>query len=406
MLQNTIRDHLCFELRHQSRQATNTDAILVTEDGEEVTAHQAVLGLHSRLLRTLLMKNRSYEVPKLIICGVSKTVLKAFISLLYCGEVSLDRPGSENLTDLLRRLDVDTKHFSFSGFFIQSQSKAKSLKGNETKANNLEEVKTETDYISEEDEEDELRNDIFDDDCNEDQSDCTTVENFDENSVSKIHLESPDKVSVIPILKSGTDLRKVKYDPEFLKKKKEEEILQGIRWPNGKKKKKISRLKKKEQQKEKTGQFVCPDCGIVVLRKSTLKKHLQEIHQGVRYPCDQCPHQARNKTALKRHIESVHEGKRYYCDQCEYAAVSNGNLIKHIRETHCERNHMCDSCDFRAKTAETLKAHVNAIHLKIKLTCPECGSKHSQQGHLTKHRKLKHGYKTRDYATHKQKVKT
>ena len=352
------------------------------------------------------MKNRSYEVPKLIICGVSKTVLKAFISLLYCGEVSLDRPGSENLTDLLRRLDVDTKHFSFSGFFIQSQSKAKSLKGNETKANNLEEVKTETDYISEEDEEDELRNDIFDDDCNEDQSDCTTVENFDENSVSKIHLESPDKVSVIPILKSGTDLRKVKYDPEFLKKKKEEEILQGIRWPNGKKKKKISRLKKKEQQKEKTGQFVCPDCGIVVLRKSTLKKHLQEIHQGVRYPCDQCPHQARNKTALKRHIESVHEGKRYYCDQCEYAAVSNGNLIKHIRETHCERNHMCDSCDFRAKTAETLKAHVNAIHLKIKLTCPECGSKHSQQGHLTKHRKLKHGYKTRDYATHKQKVKT
>ena len=399
MLQNSIRDHLCSELRHQSRRATNTDAILVTEDGEEVIAHQAVLGLHSQLLRTLLVKYRSYELPKLIICGVSKTVLKAFISLLYCGEVMLDKPGSENLTDLMRRLDVDTKQFSFSGFFIQSQ--LKSLKENETRANNLEEVKTETDYVSEEDE---LGTYIFDDDCNEDEEDCNTMENFDENSPARIHLESPDKVSIIPILKSGTDLRKVKYDPEFLKKKKEEEILQGIRWPNGKKKKKkkISLLEKKVQQKEKTGQFVCPDCGIVVARKSSLKKHLQEIHQGMRHPCDQCPHQARNKTALKRHIESVHEGKRYYCDQCEYAAVSNGNLLKHIRETHCERNHACDSCDFRAKTAETLKAHVNAIHLKIKLTCPECGSKHSQQGHLTKHRKLKHGYKTRDYATHKQ----
>ena len=135
MLQNSIRDHLCSELRHQSRRATNTDAILVTEDGEEVTAHQAVLGLHSQLLRTLLVKYRSYELPKLIICGVSKTVLKAFISLLYCGEVMLDKPGSENLTDLMRRLDVDTKQFSFSVFFIQSQ--LKSLKENETRANNL-----------------------------------------------------------------------------------------------------------------------------------------------------------------------------------------------------------------------------------------------------------------------------
>ena len=76
MLQNASREHLCLELRHQSRRATNTDAVLVTEEGEEVTAHQAVLSLHSRLLKTLLMKYRSNEVPRLILCGVSKTVLR------------------------------------------------------------------------------------------------------------------------------------------------------------------------------------------------------------------------------------------------------------------------------------------------------------------------------------------
>ena len=49
MFQNTSREVICFELRQQSRRATNTDAVLVTEEGEEVTVHQAVLGLHSRL---------------------------------------------------------------------------------------------------------------------------------------------------------------------------------------------------------------------------------------------------------------------------------------------------------------------------------------------------------------------
>ena len=391
MFQNTNREVICFELRQQSRRATNTDAVLVTEEGEEVTAHQAVLGLHSRLLRNLLQQNtKSCEVPKLILCGVSKPMLRAFIELIYCGEVSLDKPGTEGLKNLLKRLDIDTKQFSLPGVPLKSQTKP--LREKETC---VEEFKLETDSVTEEED---FLDDHFDDDPGDnikkdDKEDCDIEENFEDFTIAeKIHSS---------IAKSGTDLRKVRYDPELLKKKKEEEIQQGIRLLNGKKKKKPYHLKK-GIKRERTGQFVCPECGIVVVRKSSLKKHLQEIHQGIRYPCDQCPHQAKTKISLKHHIESAHEGKRYYCDQCEYAAVSNGSLKKHLRETHCERNYICDDCDFRAKTAKILKVHVDAIHLKIKLTCPECGSKHSQQGHLTKHRKLKHGYKTRDYAIHKQ----
>ena len=397
MLQNTDRDNICFELRHQSRRATNTDAILVTEEGEEITAHQAVLSLHSRLLRTLLMKYRSYEVPKLILCGVSKKVLKSFTSLLYCGEVNLDKSGIESLTELLRRLDVDTNHLSFPGFLAQThfnftQAKFQGVNEKETKASIFKDIKLET---GSDIDEEIFRNDNFDGDYDSD-----IQEHYEEeNNTKKDNDETIEKVSVIPIVKigTGTDLRKIRYDPDFLKKKKREEIQQGIRLPNGRKKK-INL----NPQKEKTGQFVCSECGIIVARKSSLKTHIQEVHQGIRYPCDQCLHQARNKMSLKYHIETAHEGKRYYCDQCEYAAISNGNLKKHIRETHCERNHKCVNCDFKAKTAETLKAHINAIHLKIKFTCPDCGSKHSQQGHLTKHRRLKHGFKTREYATHKQ----
>ena len=400
--QNVSKEVICFELRQQSRRATNPDAVLVTEEGEEVTAHQAVLGLHSPLLRNLLQQNtKSYEVPKLILCGVSKTMLEAFIELLYCGEVSLDRLGTDGLTDMLKRLDIDTKQFSLPGVPLKSQSK--SLGEKETC---VEDLKLETDSVTEEED---FRDDHFDDDSGfnikkDDEEDCDgdVEENFEDITIAeKIHLQSPHKMSSISIAKTGTDLRKVRYDPELLKKKKEEEIQQGIRLLNGKKKKKPYHLKK-GIKRERTGQFVCPECGIVVVRKSSLKKHLQEIHQGIRYPCDQCPHQAKTKISLKHHIESAHEGKRYYCDQCEYAAVSNGSLKKHIRETHCERNYICDDCDFRAKTAKILKVHVDAIHLKLKFTCPECGSKHSQQGHLIKHRKLKHGYKTRDYAIHKQ----
>ena len=47
------------------------------------------------------------------------------------------------------------------------------------------------------------------------------------------------------------------------------------------------------------GQSVCPECGIIVARKSALKTHIQEVHQGIRDPCDQCLHQARNKKTLK-----------------------------------------------------------------------------------------------------------
>ena len=391
MLKNTDTDNICVELRHQSRRATNTDMFLVTEEGEEVSAHQAVLSLHSRLLRTLLMKFKSYELPKLVLCGVSKTELQTFISLLYCGEVNLDKPGIESLTELLRRLDVDnTNHLSFPGYLVQThqnitQAKFQAVNKKETQTSNFKDVKLGTSSDIEEE--------IFQNDNSEDgYSDNTQEHDANEYDTERDNEETSDKVSVIAFKKkSGTDLRKIRYDPDFLKKTKEEEIQKGIRLPSGKKKK-----KNLNPQKEKTGQFVCPECGIIVVRKSSLKTHIQEVHQGIRYPCDQCPHQARNKISLKYHIETVHEGKRYYCDQCEYAAVSNSSLRQHIRETHCERNHKCCDCDYKAKTAEALKAHVNAVHLKIKFTCPDCGSKHSQRGHLTKHRKLKHGFKTRE----------
>ena len=400
------REHLCFELQHQSRRATNTDAILVTEEGEEVTAHQAVLSLHSQLLKTLLQKSGSDEVPKLILCGVSKKGLKAFMSLLYCGEVSLDRYGAENLTDLLRRLNIDTKHLSFHSFQIQLQAKSQGVNAVDTNTSDTEDVKLETDSLLAENDidiinknlEDDSGNEINDLEDSELEENCNVEENFFQNNVGKTDL--PDKVSVHTLngrMEKMGGLKKIHW-----KKKKEEEIEKGIRWPSGKKKR---RQKKREiPQKAKRGKFMCPECGIVVTLQRTLKKHIEAIHQGIRYPCDQCTFQAKNKMRLKSHIESVHEGKRYYCDQCEYAAPTKAYLQTHITNIHCEKNFHCDQCDFKAKTAATLKAHVNAIHLKIKFTCPECGSKHSQQGHLTKHRKLKHGYKPNEYNSHKKLV--
>ena len=395
--------HLCFELQHQSRRATNTDMILVTEEGEEVTAHQAVLCLNSRLLRTLL---QNVEAPKLILCGVTKKVLEAFMSLLYCGEVSLDRSVAENLTDLLWRLEVDTKHLSFPKFKIQSQATSKGLDEKETNTSEAEDVKFETDsFVSEDDvdfvkenHEDDSGNEIDDLKDSKWEEDCNVDENFYRNSVGTIKPDLPGKVSVHtlngPKVKMG-GLKKIHWN-----KKKEEEIQQGIRYASGQKKR--PHKKREIPQKAKRGKFICPDCGIVVTMQRTLTKHLQSIHQGIRYPCDQCPYQAISKMRLKDHIESVHEGKRYFCDQCEHVAPTKYYLKAHITNTHCERNFHCDQCDFKAKTAATLKAHVLAIHLKIKFTCPECGSKFCQRGHLAKHRKLKHGYKPKEYNTQKK----
>lgn len=347
------------------------------------------------------MEYRSYyELPKVILCGVSKKVLKGFISLLYCGEVNLNRPESENLIALLKRLDVDTKHFSSSGFLIQSQTDLNE-KEIEYKTTNFQEAKLETDSLDEkevglsDDYEDDINKDEDSDMEEEDAAKLATdsvgeldVGNEDDEEVYKIEKGSaPEKISFVK--KNWNDLKAEQ------KKKIEEEIKQGLRYPSGGKKKTFV-------AKAKKGQYVCPECGISVTLKRTLKNHIDTIHKGIRYQCDQCTFQGKTRQRLRLHIESVHEGKRYFCDQCEYAALNKANLRTHINNVHCERNYVCDQCDYKAKTAAILQAHINAIHLKIKLTCPECGSKHSQQGHLVKHRKKKHGYKSMEYFTKKR----
>ena len=405
MLQNASREYLCFELRLQSRRATNTDVILMTEEGEEVTAHQAVLSLHSQLLRTLLQKNRNHEMPKLILCGVSKTVLMAFISLLYCGEVHLNRAGIENLINLLRRLGVDTKHLSFPGFFnpteAQSCDKVREQKHSETWK---QDVKLETDSAGEEpnfknaDLDDDYGDDInHSEDLEVEEEGYNKEESFHINNVDEIKPDPPGKVFVKSLNGSCQKmggLKKIHW-----KKKKEEEIQQGIRFPGGKKK---HPQKKREPQKERKGKFICPECGIVVTMQKTLKRHIEAIHLGIRYPCDQCPFQARSKISLKHHIEAVHEGKRYYCDQCEFIALTKQDLRKHGNGKHGEKNYHCDQCDYKTKASGTLKKHINAVHLKMKLTCPDCGSKHSQIGALVKHRRLKHGYNTEGRITNRR----
>ena len=394
MLRNVSREHLCFELRHQSRRATNTDAILVTEEGEEVAVHQAVLGLHSRLLKThLLQSSGSCESPKLILCGVSKTMLDAFISLLYCGEASLERTDTESLIELLRVLDVDTRHLSFPGFLVQSRTDSH-IKGKERIPHDFRDVKEEIDSVG--DKEEDFTNAYLDEDCGDDINDLEEEKrSSDKRSAEKYEPKFPDKISRKWEKMGG--LRKKDW-----KKKMEEEIQQGKRYSNGNKKVPQYPKKREIPQKARKGKFMCPECGNIFTMQKTLKKHIEAIHQGIRYPCDQCPFQGRTKMTLKYHIESVHEGKRYYCDQCEFIALTKDNLKTHVKYKHCEKNYHCDQCDYKTKTAAILQVHINAIHLKIKLTCPDCGSKHSQQGGLIKHRKLKHGYKPEERITNRR----
>ena len=381
--QNVSKEVICFELRQQSRRATNSDAVLVTEEGEEVTAHQAVLGLHSRLLRNLLQQNtKSCEVPKVILCGVSKTILDAFVSLFYCGEVRLDRPGTEDLTELLTRLDVDLRHLSVPGFLVQTQAQSfENVKEHNT--DDCQDVKLETNSAGEEEY---FSNANLDDDCGDDINEEEEKGNFNTSSD-----EMKQKVSVYSLnekyLKTARmgGLRKKDW-----KNKMQEEIQQGKRFASGRKK--VPHVKREIPQKARKGKFMCPECGNIFTMQRTLKKHIEAIHQGIRYPCDKCPFQGRNKILLKHHIESVHEGKRYYCDQCEFIAFSKYTLRSHVAYKHCENNYQCDQCDYKTKTAQILQVHINSIHLKIKLTCPECGSKHSQKSGLLKHRRLKHGY--------------
>ena len=394
------RDHLCFELRHQSRRPTNSDLILVTEEGDELPAHQAVLSLHSRLLRTLFQKNRTDDVPKLIFCDVSKKELDALISLLYCGEVSLDRCRAENLTELLRRLDVDTKNLSFPGFLARSDFHLPKIKKYEH-GDCEEEVKLEADSAEE------IQN-FIEEDLDHDDEDINV---FEEVSVDCSAEESIDKITsdnnVKPKMKicvwgendSGVRMGGVRKSD--WKKKMEEEIEQGTRYKSGKRK--LPHKKKLIPQKARKGKFMCPECGIVLTMQRTLKKHIDSIHRGIRYPCEQCPYQAKTKLQLKHHIEAVHEGTRYYCDQCEFISLTKNNLRQHVNYKHCDlKNYHCDQCDFKAKDAGTVKKHVNSVHLKIKLTCPDCGSKHSQQSGLIKHRKLKHGYVPDERITHRK----
>ena len=119
------------------------------------------------------------------------------------------------------------------------------------------------------------------------------------------------------------------------------------------------------------GLFSCDHCTSKFSSYHALKSHLK--HYDDRVACDQCDKKYRGKFLLNEHKLSVHQGLRLKCNFCDRGFSGSSNLAKHVQADHIGRRFNCDQCEYSAKNRSFLRVHTEAEHPTETSKLYECG---------------------------------
>ena len=134
----------------------------------------------------------------------------------------------------------------------------------------------------------------------------------------------------------------------------------------------------------------CDICEYMAKSIKALKSHKASAHEGVTYNCDECDHRSKTKHLLKIHQDNVHKGITYNCDECNHKSKSKHRLKRHKENTHSGLVHDCNLCSYKTNGIYKMKSHKKRQHDGVTHDCNLCEYKAIFKRGLQKHQEKVH----------------
>lgn len=102
-------------------------------------------------------------------------------------------------------------------------------------------------------------------------------------------------------------------------------------------------------ERDETGQYICPTCGVKKRIPSTMNMHRKKCEGVLPYKCSACEYKCLSKQRVDLHIAAKHPAvkmqnalPRLKCPDgdCTFETLTNGNRVIHFMRKHCYRECM------------------------------------------------------------------
>ena len=130
---------------------------------------------------------------------------------------------------------------------------------------------------------------------------------------------------------------------------------------------------------EKTGNFKCPQCGVVFETLSNHTKHLQVAH-GIKRPinCKKCDLYFDGNQSYRKHTKNC----SYKCLQCSKTFETKFNLDRHVPRAH-HKKVRCDRCRKEFDGRHSYQTHNKECFYR----CDRCKYVHKTEAAMAVHKR-------------------
>ena len=280
-------DHLLKALEEMMTSSAFADVTLVTDDKQQIRAHQNILSACSPVFKKILQLDSGVNTnPIIYLRGIQHAEMESIMQFIYFGETRFYKERMSEILMVAKNLE------------IQELSTAEM---NNEMVSNEESNVNESSVV-----------------LNEDQ-----CENMDIAGVPPHAFDEKTEIVERYNATKGSEINKQFSNKSKFQCKQCDKSYSGS-----------GALSNHNKSVHEGVKYDCDQCDFQSRRQDSLTIHIKSIHEGIKYACDQCDYQSGYQSDLTKHMQSKHEGIRYACDQCDFRATSQNTLTKHIKRKH------------------------------------------------------------------------
>ena len=160
-----------------------------------------------------------------------------------------------------------------------------------------------------------------------------------------------------------------------------------------KKKEHTNHIQKQLNNKVKSKDIICTECGKLFKSDGNYRHHFAVVHSQNEYVCEICSYKSKTLYGIRKH-KDIHSTAEIPCNKCEKVFKSTYNLERHVKNVHthiADRPYQCTKCKKGFSKRKVFEDHQN-IHIGIKpYSCNICDTKFSNVTNKFHHIRNKHG---------------